>query len=225
MPRPLRLIVPGVPFHIIQRGNNRTTCFRCDDDRQYYKRALFHVSRNAGCAIHAYVLMTNHVHLLASAKEKGSTSRMMQSLGGRYVRYFNSRYGRTGTLWEGRFRSTEIDSERYFLLCSRYIETNPVRAQMVTHPSEFRWSSVHRNAHGQMDALVTPHEIYLALAREASSRQAVYRDLLASALGDDDLRSIRYAISTYAKTNTELRLDSLESETPLTEQISQPSRA
>jgi putative transposase len=198
MPRPPRPILPGQPLHIIQRGNNRTVCFGCDDDRQFYLRALQNTSRRAGCAIHAYALMTNHVHLLATATQESSAVRMMQMLGGRYVRYFNDRYERTGTLWEGRYRSSIIDSERYFLLCSRYIETNPVRAGMVTHAEDFRWSSFRFNAYGQTDDLVTPHDIYLALAPLPSSRQAAYRELFSSTLGQNELRAIRCAINANA---------------------------
>jgi len=127
MPRPLRVVLPGHTLHLIQRGNDRLPCFHDDTDRAYYLATLLHASERARCDVHAYVLMTNHVHLLVTAREASAPARMMHALGSNYVRYFNERHGRTGTLWEGRYRSSLIDSERYFLECSRYVETNPVR--------------------------------------------------------------------------------------------------
>ena len=198
-------------MHIIQRGNNRTACFQCDDDRRFYRRVLFDVSRRAGCAIHAYALMTNHVHLLATANEQHSSVRMMQMLGARYVRYFNDRHERSGALWEGRYRSSIIDSERYFLLCSRYIETNPVRAGIVTRPEDFPWSSFRCNANGQEDALVTPHDIYLALSDGPSPRQMAYRALFSSTLDPNALRTIRCAINANAALDSATLRASFES--------------
>ena len=211
MPRPPRAIVPGQPLHIIQRGNNRTACFQCDDDRRFYLRVLRDVTRRTDCAIHAYALMTNHVHLLATANEQRSVARMMQMLGARYVRYFNDRCERSGALWEGRYRSSLVDSERYFLLCSRYIETNPVRAGIVTRPDDFQWSSFSRNANGQEDPLVTPHDIYLALAQDPSTRQAAYRDLFSVTLDENALRSIRCAINANATIDSATPRASFES--------------
>ncbi len=128
MARLPRLDMPGVPQHVIQRGNNRTACFFDPADYTFYLECLGEAAQKARCAVHAYVLMTNHVHLLVTAEVPGGLSLMMQSLGRRYVRYVNRLYGRTGTLWEGRFKSSLVESERYFLTCSRYIELNPVRA-------------------------------------------------------------------------------------------------
>ena len=155
MPRLPRYVLPGVPQHIIQRGNNRQAIFACEDDYSVYLDWLKRAAEQYGLAIHAYVLMTNHVHLLATPDAEDSIGKTLQSLGRRYVQYFNRRYGRTGTLWESRYRATVIDSESYLLACSRYIELNPVRAAMVGEPGEYPWSSYRCNAMGQEDGLVT----------------------------------------------------------------------
>src|SRR3954471_7167052 len=153
MPRPPRIVRAGQTLHLVQRGNNRTACFTCDQDRAYFAHLLRRIGERTGCAIHAYVLMRNHVHLLLTVSEARSPSRMMQTLGRRYVRYFNDRVERTGTLWEGRFRSSVIDSERYFFQCSRYIEMNPVRAGLAMRPVDYPWSSYRCNALGAFDGL------------------------------------------------------------------------
>ena len=196
MPRPPRFVLPGHTLHIIQRGNNRSACFVDDEDREYYLAALRRASLRARCAIHAYVLMTNHSHLLVTADASASPGRMMQSLGVKYVLYFNARHGRTGTLWEGRYRSSLIDSERYFLTCSRYIETNPVRAGMVGDPSGYRWSSFRSNAEGSPDVLVRPHPIYLSLAERGSDRRQAYRALFESPLSWSTIDLIRRATNS-----------------------------
>jgi putative transposase len=193
MPRPLRFILAGHTLHIIQRGNNRSGCFVDDEDRERYLAALRHASERAGCSIHAYVLMSNHTHLLVTADEAPSPGRMMQSLGGKYVRYFNTRYGRTGTLWEGRYRASLIDSERYFLQCSRYIEMNPVRAGLVGEPAAYRWSSFRCNAEGAADALVRSHPLYLSLGRWRTARCDAYRALFDTPLSRPMLDAIRRA--------------------------------
>jgi putative transposase len=193
MPRPPRAVLPGQPLHIIQRGVNRSACFVDDADRVRYKHALSSASDRAGCAIHAYVLMTNHVHLLLTPKDAGSAGRMMQTLGRHYVRYFNDRYGRSGTLWEGRYRSTMVESDRYFLACSRYVESNAVRAGMVARPDLYRWSSYCCNAEGEPDALVTPHACYLELDGCPALRRASYRALFSSPCDPDVLDAIRRA--------------------------------
>jgi putative transposase len=193
MPRPPRVVLPGHSLHLIQRGNNRSACFVDDEDRACYLSALRHSSVDARCEIHAYVLMTNHVHLLVTAGEVWSPARMMQALGRRYVQHFNERYGRTGTLWEGRYRSSLIDSERYFLQCSRYVETNPVRAGLVIRPGEYRWSSFRSNAYGLTDALVRRHAVYLALGRWESNRREAYRALFEAPLDSTVIDAIRRA--------------------------------
>jgi len=154
--------------------------------------------------------MTNHVHLLVTASNARAPSRMMQALGGRYVRYFNDRVERSGTLWEGRFRSSLIDSERYFLACSRYIETNPVRAGIVTHPEHYRWSSYLCNAHGRDDALVTPHAVYTALGGSAAMRRKSYEALFSRPVETDDLHRIRRAIKAQTVLGSTRFRESLE---------------
>jgi putative transposase len=193
MPRPPRVVLPGHTLHLIQRGNNRSSCFVDDEDRACYLASLHRSSANARCPVHAYVLMTNHVHLLVTAADECAPARMMQALGRNYVRHFNERHGRTGTLWEGRYRSSLIESERYFLSCSRYIETNPVRAGVVSRPGEYRWSSFRSNAEGQPDALVRHHAVYLALGRWGPTRREAYRALFDTPLDAPLLDAIRCA--------------------------------
>jgi putative transposase len=193
MPRLGRYFLPDQPQHVIQRGNDRQAVFFSDEDREAYLGWLPAAARKHGCLIHAYVLMTNHVHLLATPTRADSLPRTMQSLGRRYVRYLNDAHGRTGTLWEGRYRAAPIDSDRYLMLCARYIELNPVRARMVCHPREYRWSSYRANAVGAADALVTPHALYLSLGRSAGERQASYRALFRETLGEDFIADLRTA--------------------------------
>jgi putative transposase len=137
MPRRPRIILPGVPLHVIQRGNNREACFYADDDCSAYLGWLEEYARHSGCAVHAYVLMTNHVHILLTPRTERSAGDLMKRLGQRYVQYVNRTYRRSGTLWEGRFRSCLTGEEGYVLGCCRYIELNPVRANMVAHPGEY----------------------------------------------------------------------------------------
>jgi putative transposase len=186
----------GFPLHVIQRGNNRSACFADDADRQLFLQLLGILASKFQCALHAYVLMTNHVHLLITPETADGGSIMMKQLGVRYVQHFNRAHGRTGTLWEGRFRSSVVATEGYFLCCQRYIEANPVRAGMVSHPAEYRWSSHRFNAWGEPDALVTPHPVYLALGSDAAQRQEVYRGLSGSALDPKAVESIRVATNS-----------------------------
>lgn len=192
MPRLGRYFLPDQPLHVIQRGNNRAPIFFCDEDYRRYRAWLAEAAADYGCAIHAYALMTNHVHLLVTPETATSLPRAMQSLGRRYVRYVNAAYRRTGTLWEGRYRAAPIDSEAYFLACCRYIELNPVRARMVAHPRDYPWSSYAAHARGASDALVAEHPLYRALGRSAAERQENYRALFRAALDAaflDDLRA------------------------------------
>lgn len=193
MPRPRRVVLPSVPLHIIQRGNNRIPCFASRNDYLAYLDMLRECAFDCACALHAYVLMTNHVHLLLSPGEHDSASTMMQRLGRRYVGYFNRRYGRTGTLWEGRFRSSLVQDERYLMICHRYIELNPIRARMADTPSDYPWSSHLANAFGQQDSLLTPHSIYTRLGSDAVTRQSAYRDLFNEALSDEAVDQVRQA--------------------------------
>ncbi|PPU74347.1 transposase [Xanthomonas cucurbitae] len=191
MARPPRLDIPNVAQHVVQRGNDRMPCFFEDVDYRHYLTMLQEAATAQSCRIHAYVLMTNHVHLMATPSSKGCVSRMMQTLGRRYVSYINSKYRRTGTLWEGRYKACLVDAERYILACYRYIELNPVRVAMVADPGAYRWSSHRHNAQGIHDALTTPHETYLALDIQPMKRLAAYRALFAEALDQQRLAEIR----------------------------------
>lgn len=193
MARLPRIVIPGQALHLIQRGNNRQATFFTDDDYRFYLECLHDASARHACAIHAYALMTNHVHLLLTPLAVHAASRFMQTVGRRYVRYVNHLYRRSGTLWEGRFKSTLIDSERYLLTCSRYIELNPVRAGMVDVPGDYRWSSYHCNALGQVDVQIEPHPLYEGLGSHTEQRAEAYRDLFSQHVNDDDLARIRAA--------------------------------
>lgn len=193
MARHPRLIVPGVALHINQRGNNRSACFGQDSDYFTYLSFLRHLSGKYGCEVHAYCLMTNHVHLLVTPAEADACAFLMRDLGACYVRYFNRKHARTGTLWEGRFRSCLVESARYILACYRYIESNPVRAGMVDQPGGYPWSSHAANVGLRADPLVTHNEAYLALGAEAAVRHAAYRGLFEQDMEGDLLKSIRTA--------------------------------
>jgi putative transposase len=191
MPRKTRMYVPGVPAHVVQRGNNRNACFFCDDDYQYYKTLLLQGTKRYGAELHAYCLMTNHVHLLLTPLAEDSISRVLQHVGRQYVQYINKTYKRTGTLWEGRHKSSLIDAENYLLICYRYIELNPVAANMVIQPQDYRWSSYNANAWGMSDLLITPHEIYLSIDKDLQQLQYRYRELFKVMISDVDIHQIR----------------------------------
>lgn len=190
LPRP---VVAGVPLHITQRGNNRLRCFFVDADYMVYLDLLQQAAREAQCLIHAYVLMTNHVHLLLTPCDEYGPGALMKFVGERFVPYVNRRHARTGTLWEGRFRSCLVQTERYLMVCQRYIELNPVRARIVGDPIVYPWSSFRRHAHGQENPLITPHELYSKMGADPLSRQQAYRDLCAEALDDDTVEEVRRA--------------------------------
>ncbi len=193
MPRMPRFFIPDTPLHVIVRGNNRGAIFADDDDRRFLRGYLGYTLRIHEVAAHAYVFMTNHVHLLATPDSPQSMPRAMQDMGRTYVRYFNDKYGRTGTLWEGRYRAAIVDDEHYLLTCMRYIELNPVRARMVEHPSEFQWSSFACNAMGSRDPLVTPHALYLALGASAALRRRAYGEATGMSIPQEELDRIRDA--------------------------------
>ena len=196
MARQPRFTLPGVPQHIIQRGNNREPCFYAPDDYCRYRDDLVLAANKNQAHIHAYVFMTNHVHLLVTPQHEHSITHMMQDLGRKYVRYINHTYKRTGTLWEGRFKASLVDSDAYLLTCMRYIELNPVRANMVTHPGEYRWSSYACNANGKIDTLLTPHPLYTALDKQHSEqRQFAYRELFRMDLTSEQVHNIRDALN------------------------------
>ena len=193
MARLPRFFAPGIPLHVIQRGNNRQKLFSQITDYQVYLDWLKEAAQSHGCAIHAYVLMTNHVHFLVTPTHEDSLPKTFQSLGRRYVQYFNKTYERTGTLWEGRYRATLIESEAYLLTCCRYIELNPVRAGMVRHPREYRWSSYQYHAEGKANPLLKAHSIYQQLGGTAEARQQAYRALFRHHLSGETLDTIREA--------------------------------
>lgn len=193
MARLPRFFVPGEVLHIIQRGNNRELIFAGERDYRFFLDCLSRAVQVHEVFVHAYVLMTNHVHLLAAPRTKTSLPGALQSVGRRYVQYFNNAYQRSGTLWEGRYRATVVDSERYLLTCMRYIELNPVRAGMVKHPAEYRWTSYHANAQGAPDILIGRHELYERLGRSEQERQAAYRQLFRAQLPGTDVEAIREA--------------------------------
>src|SRR5688572_11918489 len=177
MPRRARIMLPGIAVHAIQRGNNQAECFFDQDDREFY---LFHLARllpRAECRLHAYCLMSNHVHLLVTPAQAEGCGVLMKNIGQLYTQYVNKRYGRSGHLWQARFRSSLVQSEDYVLACYRYIELNPVRAGLARRPDEYPWSSYAANAVGHAAALLSPHEEYVRLGRTAEERQAVYREL------------------------------------------------
>jgi len=193
MARLPRWVVPGQPQHVILRGNNKAKIFGVGADYEFYLEKLQLACATHGADLHAYVLMTNHVHLLVTPQGEQSLAKAMQMLGRYYVQYYNYRYRRTGTLWEGRYKATLIDSETYLLICMRYIELNPVRAEMVEHPSEYPWSSYRHNALGQLSPLLTAHIDYQRLGKTLDARQAAYRQLFKHHLSEDSLTEIREA--------------------------------
>ena len=193
MARLPRFVLPGHPQHVIVRGNNREPIFCADDDYRLYIKKLGEALLKHSCDLHAYILMTNHVHLLLTPMAEYSIAKVIQMLGRYYVQYFNYTYQRTGTLWEGRYKATLIDTERYLLTCYRYIELNPVRAAMVEHPSEYPWSSYRYNALGQTNDIIKPHHMYLALGKNDVERQEGYRALFKSHISERQLHEIREA--------------------------------
>lgn len=196
MPRKLRFYVPGAPVHAVQRGHNRSPIFFNDLDYLEYLRCLKQAADHYGCAVHAYVLMSNHVHLLLTPACADSIGRLFQSLGRHYVRYINQTYQRHGSLWEGRYKCNVIESQAYLLSCMRYIELNPVRAGMVDNPAKYRWSSYAANALGTSNAILTPQVEYVALGRLPIDRQSVYRSLFDRASSSEELALLRCALQT-----------------------------
>lgn len=187
MARLARVSPVDVPVHIIQRGNNRQACFVADEDYESYVEWLLECSQKYKVDIHAWVMMTNHVHLLCTPRQVGAVSSMMQAQGRRYVRYFNHIYRRSGTLWEGRYKSCLVQEELYLMEVYRYIELNPVRAGMVAFPEEYRWSSYKVNAEGKSSVLCTPHPVYLAMGKTSLERQKNYQNLFADHVENQDL--------------------------------------
>jgi putative transposase len=174
MPRIARVVRPECPVHIVQRGNNRGCCFFGDEDYFAYLTYLQRFAARFECSVHAYCLMTNHVHLLVTPQQENSCGQLMKSLGQCYVQHVNRSLTRTGTLWEGRYRSCLVPSDSYVLACYRYIELNPVRAGLAESPEQYRWSSYGANAQGRTDPLLRPHPSYLGLDEEPARRLKLY---------------------------------------------------
>ena len=193
MARLPRLTVPGYPHHIIQRGNNRQPVFFDDEDRRMFLQLLEEYAAQEKVAIHAYVLMSNHFHLLATPESETGVPQMMQAVGRRYVRYFNQRHGRTGTLWEGRYKSTLIQAERYLLACMVYIDLNPVRAGLVTEPAAYAWSSHQHYVGRRADRLVTPHPLYWEMGNTPFARDAAYGQLVHLGVSAEQGKALREA--------------------------------
>ncbi len=191
MPRPLRIDLPGIAQHVVQRGNDRQPCFFTDADYLCYHSELRDIARREGCAVHAYALMTNHVHLLLTPTAPGAVARMMQALGRRYVRYINTAHHRTGTLWEGRYKAGLVGDGEHLMHCHRYIELNPLRAAMVADPRHYPWASHRALAFGEADPLLTPHPDYLSLSADSALRQLRYRALVMAAVEPGEVDAIR----------------------------------
>lgn len=194
MPRKPRMYLPHIPCHVVQRGHNRQACFYADEDYRFYIQSLNDARQRYDVAVHAYCLMTNHVHLLMTPMTTSGISRVMQSVGRKYVQYINKTYRRSGTLWEDRHKASLIQADDYLLRCYRYIEMNPVQAQMVNHPGEYPWSSYRYHAYGEVDPLITPHHLYEQLDRDTYLRQENYRSLFMTELDKDELHAIRRAV-------------------------------
>ncbi len=196
MPRKPRFYLPGLPVHIVQRGHSKEPVFFENEDYRAYLDWLAEAAKRYGCALHAYVLMTNHVHILATPETKNSISLMMQYTGRYYVPYINNAYGTSGSIWEGRYKSALINDEQYLLTCMRYIELNPVRADMVSTPSLYRWSSYRANAQGKADTIITQHELYKKLARNKTERLEAYRALFKSHIDQKDHDKLQKSYQT-----------------------------
>jgi putative transposase len=194
MPRPPRIQIGDLPQHVINRGNNRCEIFRAEEDYLFFLFALRHASLRHQLDVHSYTLMTNHFHIIATPRVAVGLSTTMQVLGTKYVGYFNRRYGRTGRLFEGPFKSSVIDSESYWFTCMRYVELNPVRAGLVSDPGDYRWSSYRANALGAKDPLIAAHPLYVSLGPSPTCRQQSWREMCGEALPPEELLEIRETI-------------------------------
>jgi len=193
MPRTARLVIPDIAVHIVQRGHDRAACFFDEADCRAYLEALREYAGEFRCSVHAYCLMTNHVHLLLTPRQPTGCAQLMKHLAQRYSKRMNARHGRTGTFWEGRFHSGLVPTDHYALACYRYIDLNPVRAGLAPHPSEYRWSSYRANTYTRLDDLLNPHPAYVALAADAPQRATAYAMLCDLSLEQKVLDEIRKA--------------------------------
>ena len=210
MSRPPRLCPNGIPQHVIQRGNNRQACFNSDEDLAAYAYWLEKYARKYSVSIHAWVFMTNYVHLLVTPFTEQGVSKMMQSLGRNYVRYYNRSYKRSGTLWEGRFKSCLVEDNNYLLYCYRYIELNPVRAGMVNAPEDYAWSSHRTNAIGLTSKLIAPHPVYLELGATDEERYSNYSELFRHEIDQALVKDIRASLNQGSVFGSERFKDEIE---------------
>ena len=224
MARMRRLNPVDIPQHVIQRGNNRQACFTGDKDMAAYAHWLKLGAEKFGVEIHAWVFMTNHVHLLATPREQAAISKMMQYLGRVYVRYFNQAYQRTGTLWEGRFKSCIVQEETYFLGCQRYIELNPVRAGMVLEPEDYTWSSYRTNAYGVRSSIVTAHAVYMGLGGTTEERLSCYRSLFENQINRTKIEDIRTSLNQGLVLGDQRFKDQIQAITGQRTQLRKPGR-
>lgn len=220
MARRPRICPAGYAQHIVQRGNNRCVCFISEGDYVAYAHWLAEGAKKYGIAIHAWVMMSNHAHLLVTPKHDNTVSLMMQYLGRQYVRRFNHVYNRTGTLWEGRYKSSLVDSDRYALACYRYIENNPVKANMVVSPGEYRWSSYHTNARGVDSAMLSTHPCYEQLAKSKLARLRVYSQLFDNPDAANLDREIQWALTRNLAAGSEKFKEEIQSLTGVAQALS-----
>lgn len=211
MPRKPRYFLPGIPVHAVQRGNNREAVFFEDEDYFEYLKILKKSADEQKCEVHAYVLMTNHIHLLLTPTGTDSVSGLFQAIGRHYVPYINKKYQRSGGLWEGRFKASMIDSSQYLLTCMRYIELNPLRAGMVCKPEQYRWSSYHFNALGISNPIITPHDEYTGLVKAVEERLALYREMVEHGNVANDVQDIRKTLQTGTPLGSDKFLNQIES--------------
>ena len=196
MPRKPRFYLPDIPIHVVQRGHSREPVFFEDSDYKAYLHWFLEAVERYHCQVHAFVLMTNHIHFLITPKNKDTISRVMQYVGRYYVPYINYHYGTSGTLWEGRYKASLVQEDNYLLSCMRYIELNPVRANMVSHPQDYPWSSYHANAEGKNIKLIRSHPVYQALGKSKTERLDAYKALFKAHIPDDEIKTIRRAWET-----------------------------
>lgn len=193
MARLARLTVPHQPHHILQRGVSGQSVFQAPEDYQIFLDWLKNAAKQFAVAIHAYVLMPDHFHLLLTPSDDKGLGRMMQWAGRHYVPYFNLKYQRVGTLWQGRYRATVIEAERYFLMCSRYIELNPVRTGLCMTGLDYPWSSYAHHVGAKVDPLITDHATYWALGNTPFQREASYKDLSEQAFAAKEVQILNDA--------------------------------
>ena len=210
MPRKPRFNLPGYTQHVFQRGNRNKPCFLNDRDLRFYLKCLQLGCVKYQCALHTYVLMLDHVHMLVTPKVARGVSRLMQAVGRNYVRYFNSRYGKTGALWQGRYKSSLVQDDQYFLRCSLYIEMSPVRAGIAIRPGDYVWSSYRSNALGEKSEVVTPHDSYLALSGQRSKRIVSYRKLFEDESDQAQVNEVRHCLQHELVLGSELFRDEIQ---------------